>query len=717
MKKRLIYGFGVLLLAVLVGLVVWQGSFSIDLGGPPSAQQTYILWAVSILIFILTITLGFMLVRNGVKLYIERRAGQDGSRIKTKLVTGALALSIMPVFFLVAFSISVLNHNVNKWFSSPTEGVLSNLAEVSASFQDEVRKRAGAQALMLARLPEVREYLLTGRRPATFDVAFCEARGIDEAWLQTVAGEYREICVKPRAKPARGKGTEEPEPAKLSARAEIPFIEGFKPGGDGPVPGVVVRAIMPVDLAAKQKAIDDDVRKFAQLASNRHVFRATYLMLMTLITLFILFVATWIALFLSRQISGPISALLEAARQLGQGNLGYRIPSKGIDELGTLIHRFNGMADEIQANRAEIERRRNFTEAILESIPTGVISLSEDRRIVKVNRVLSQILPAAEVALAAKLEDLFPPEDTRELHYLMNRARRTGLASSQVELKRDERTLHLAVTVAALEGGDNAGFVIVIEDTSELLRAQKAAAWHEVARRIAHEMKNPLTPIALSAERIARHLEKLPGGTVAPQDVVRILRECSLTISAEVQSVKTLVDEFSQFARFPAAKPVQCDLNELIDAALSVFHGRLGGIEIVKDLAPGLPPVIVDPEQFRRAIVNLTDNAAEAMRESPLKRLTIRTQPAGDAVELCIADTGCGISAEDREKLFLPYFSTKGRGTGLGLAIVHHILSEHGAHIRVEDNKPCGARFLIELPAAAAAPAEPAAASAVEASH
>jgi two-component system nitrogen regulation sensor histidine kinase NtrY len=698
MKKRILYGSGVVLLAILSALVVWQGSFAIDLGGPPSAQQTYILWAVSTLIFILTITLGFMLVRNGVKLYIERRAGHEGSRIKTKLVAGALALSIMPVFFLVAFSISILNHNVNKWFSSPTESVLHNLSEVSASFRDEVQKRANAQAALLARAPELREYLLTGRRPALFDAAYCEARDIEEAWLQDAAGDYQEICTAPRK---RETAAERP-PRRLSGRAELSLSEAAAAAGNTASAAVIVRATMPVDLAAKQDAIDADVRKFAQLASNRREFRATYLLLMTLITLFILFVATWIALFLSRQISGPISALLEAARQLGQGNLGYRIPTKGIDELGTLIHRFNEMAEEIQANRAEIERRRNFTEAILENIPTGVISLSADRRIVRVNRALSQIL-AVESARASHLEELFPEEEARELHYLMNRARRTGQASSQIEIKKDGATLHLAVTVAAIEGRDNPGFVIVIEDTSELLRAQKAAAWHEVARRIAHEMKNPLTPIGISAERIARQLEKLESSgnaAAVPQEVLRILRECSLTISAEVQSVKTLVDEFSQFARFPEARLVRSNLNEVVEAALAVFNGRLSGIELVKDLAPDLPPVMLDPEQFRRAIVNLADNAAEAMQDSAFRQLTIRSQATGDGVELCIADTGCGISPEDREKLFLPYFSTKDRGTGLGLAIVHHIVSEHGGHIRVEDNKPCGARFLIELPAA-----------------
>jgi nitrogen fixation/metabolism regulation signal transduction histidine kinase len=287
----------------------------------------------------------------------------------------------------------------------------------------------------------------------------------------------------------------------------------------------------------------------------------------------------------------------------------------------------------------------------------------------------------------------------------MNRARRTGLSASQFDLQSPGQVKHLAVTVSALPARQPAapGFVVVLEDTSELLRAQKAAAWHEVARRIAHELKNPLTPIALSAERIGRILDR---GGITPEHR-RILRESAAIISREVESVKALADEFSQFSRFPAAQPVPCDLNDVVRNALDVFSGRLDGIDLLVDLARDLPSVMADPEQFKRVVVNLVDNAAEAMRESLVKRLMVWTRPAAaDTVELVVTDTGTGISAEDKDKLFLPYFSTKERGTGLGLAIVSHILSEHGGSIRVEDNRPAGARFYVEVPIAVAAEAE-----------
>jgi len=294
---------------------------------------------------------------------------------------------------------------------------------------------------------------------------------------------------------------------------------------------------------------------------------------------------------------------------------------------------------------------------------------------------------------AERLEDLFTAEDTAEIRYLMNRARRMSVAASQIEIRDEERVLHLSVTVSALDDRVNSGFVLVIEDTSDMLRAQKAAAWHEIARRIAHEIKNPLTPIGLCAERIARQLDR---GSGPEKD--RILRECANIIASEVQTVKTLVDEFSQFARLPAAQPVPSELNEVVENALSVFAGRLDGIEVRKELAEGLPLVNIDREQFKRMVVNLIDNAAEAMRDSMVRRLYVETAAIGrDFVELTIADTGCGISPDDKEKLFVPYFTRKPRGTGLGLAIVNHIVSEHGAQIRVENNHPKGARFIVEI--------------------
>ena len=684
MKRRLLIGSGAVLLALSVTLVVWQGSFDFGTYGPSNPTQTFIFWAVSTLTFLLMVTLGFMLFRTGVKLYIERRSNREGSRIKTKLVLGALALSFLPVFFLVLFSVHVLNRNLDKWFGRPVEMEHLTYVEMAEALKGELRARAGLQAELLAARPETRAMLAAGAPAPGFLEPFCKEQNLAAAAIRV--------------------GRETPPLDVCGSAALLRYPGGSTVVVDSPISynGVVAGYVtiaprVPVDIAARQRAIEDYTRTYHRLAADRRNFRTFYLLFLALITFFILFVATWLALFLAKQISVPVAALVHGAEEVRKGNLKHRVDVRAIDELAGLVRGFNAMTHDLEASRSELEARRRFTEAILESIPTGVISVASDGAIQRVNSALRQIFPEAAVSRAARLEDLFSREDTAEIKYLMKRARRTGLASRQMDLRTGRGTLHLSVTVSALEEKLTSGFVIVVEDTSELLRAQKSAAWHEVARRVAHEIKNPLTPIALSAERIARQLARLD----APADTRRILAECAEIIIREVESVKALVDEFSQFARFPAAQPVKSDLNEVVESALAVFSGRLDGIEMQVDLAPGLPPVSLDREQFKRVVVNLVDNAAEAMQDTLVKKLYLRTQPGPvDTVELVLADTGCGITPDEKEKLFLPYFSTKGRGTGLGLAIVSHILAEHHAQIRVEDNKPAGARFTIEIPVA-----------------
>ncbi len=672
MRKRIAFATGMVLLAILVTLVVWQSSFSFGEFGPASTPQTYVFWGVSTLIFLLTVTLGFMLIRTALKLYVDRQRQREGSRIRSRLVIGALALSFIPVLFLVLFSVSVLNYNLATWFSRPARNIRWSLIEVGVAMDREAQARAQLLARWLASQPE-----LLG--PGIERI--CREQNIEQGWIEQ-GGQRKVFCA---------------EKAAASSRT-VEASAGF--GRDG---RLILSIHLPMDYQQMQREIQKQVADHDELAKQRKEFRYLYLTLLFLITLFILFVATWIAQLLARQISDPISALLEAAEKVRKGILSHRVSTGALDELGTLVRAFNQMMHDLEANSRELDRRRRFTEAILESIPTGVLSLAPDGRIQRYNPAIGRIFPGSRPGSLLRIEDLLPAEESKEIRYLMNRARRTGVASRQLDFRKDRQMVHLAVTVAALEEKENEGFVVVIEDTSELLRAQKVSAWHEVARRIAHEIKNPITPIALCAERVVRQLDRAG----IPPESSRVLRECCETILGEVESVKTLVDEFSRFARFPAAEPAPCDLNEVVESALAVFQGRLEGIEIRKDLARDLPVTQLDREQIKRVVVNLVDNACEAMQESHVKRLSIVTQaPTPDSVELIVADTGCGVSQEDREKLFLPYFSTKGRGTGLGLAIVNHILSEHHGLIHVEDNAPAGARFIVELPAVTPVEAE-----------
>jgi two-component system, NtrC family, nitrogen regulation sensor histidine kinase NtrY len=684
------FGAGIGLLTVLLSVVLYQGSFSTGEYSPTNPQQTYVFWGLSTLTFLLTVLLGFILFRDSIKLYVARRAGVEGSKIRTKILVGAVSLCFLPTMFLVLWSVEVLNRNLDKWFSRPAQSIRLNLADIAATLEKETQQRAAALALWLADADETQDFVKSGHLPAEFFAGACSGTGVERAWIQRTDGGQIMVCEAPQ--PPVGQKVQ-------------PRTPGKEVRGRAPVPGLgeaVVIVRMPLDLTETERVLRRQIADYDQLAATRKGTWRFYVQLLVLITLFVLFIAVWVALFLARQITGPVTALLDAARAVRGGNLSYRVRVAATDEFATLVRAFNEMTQDLETNRNELERRRRFIEAVLESIPTGVVSLDADGTVRLTNRAFHNIFPHA--ADPQHLAGLIPPDMGADLGRLLKSARRTGSSSRQLEFPVDGGSRHLSVTVAALSPAVTSGYVLVIEDTTDLLRAQQAEAWHEVARRIAHELKNPLTPIALSSQRIQRQIDKLN----PPPEVRLIVEKCCDTIRREVDSVKTLADEFSQFARFPSAHPEKADLNAAVRDALAVFEGRLGGVTMRIDLAADLPPVFLDAGQFKRVVVNLVDNAAEAMRDAPYKELAISTSLAApDTVELCISDTGCGISIEDKSKLFLPYYSTKQRGTGLGLAIVSNVVSEHRGTIRVEDNRPVGARFIIELPAYLSTGSEP----------
>jgi PAS domain S-box-containing protein len=420
----------------------------------------------------------------------------------------------------------------------------------------------------------------------------------------------------------------------------------------------------------------------------------------------------WLAMFVAKLVTRPVAALAEATQEISRGNLDYRVAIRAADELGDLIAKFNRMAAELDSNRrqleasqqdlkkanAQLEQRRQQIETILENIPTGVLSLSPEQEIIHANLAFTRMLaPRVRATLTrTTLAEHLPPDVVDDLSKLMRKADRMGSSTVQMELAMSRGRMHAAVTVASLNhDGQRLGYVVVVEDLSDLLKAQRQAAWREVARRVAHEIKNPLTPIALSAQRIRRHIDRT-GDSAS----LSVIRSCIDTIAGSVETVRALVDEFATLARFPVAQPQLSSINSVIENALAMFNGRLDGIAVQTFFAPDVPRIMVDPEAMKRAIANLVDNAAEAMAGSTLKEIHVSTALLADreAVEIVVADTGHGVTADAKERLFLPYFSTKGRGSGLGLAIVSRVVEEHHGSIRVEENKPLGSRFVIELP-------------------
>jgi hypothetical protein len=730
-RKKLIIVLAILSV-VLFGLTLAQSSFDLPFINPSTNQQIVFLGALSMIVFFLFVALTFVLVRNLIKVFAERRLGVLGSKFRTRLVVGSLLLSFIPVIVMFWFAYGLMNRSIDKWFSTPVEEVREDTQIMVTLLSKYAAANAHAEAESIASSPEVQRgfegHGFSGvlnefrRHQTTLRGGFAVAieSGNAEASLGAPAAW-------PLLKPNVPVGPVGPDRPQRMSWGGVDYVLGTAPVGEH---GEILIAMpLPKNFTDAQQHLELSQQRYLGLARERRLVRRTYMTFLWLLTGMVLFATMWLALFLSRLVTRPVVALAEATQEISRGNLDYRVAVPAADELGDLVRSFNQMADELQTSRqqidasskeisaanAELDQRRRHMETILESIPTGVLSLDAGLRVTHVNQALLRLLkPSHEPAhltatlIGASLADLFPPEVLEDLDPLLRRADRMGTTTTQMEFSVQGSRLNVAVTVAMLQHKTQpVGCVVVFEDLSDVLHAQKQAAWREVARRVAHEIKNPLTPIALSAERILRHLGR---DKQLDSASVEVVRTCAQTIETAVETVRSLVNEFSTLARFPAPQPMPADINAIATNALSMFNGRLDGIGVRTALSNNLPKVMADSEAMKRAIANLVDNAAEAVQRSMVKEIEIATAlvASGDAVEISVADSGQGVTQEVKERLFLPYFSTKKRGTGLGLAIVSRIVEDHHGSIRVEENHPVGARFVIELPLATSSAAAPA---------
>jgi two-component system, NtrC family, nitrogen regulation sensor histidine kinase NtrY len=496
-----------------------------------------------------------------------------------------------------------------------------------------------------------------------------------------------------------------------------PRPAGMSAVGERPLAGVVVVGIHVTErLEAKIRGIAQAFRQYKQLRLLKNPIKGIYILLFLLLTLIIVFSFAWFGLYLARGITGPIEQLAEGTREVAAGNLSYKVRARADDEIGVLVESFNRMTDDIseskrrleeayldlQDKHTELEERRRYIETVLEAITTGVVSFDPDNRLTTMNRAAARMFGLDGAAVVGRaLEDVFASGALRDVMILVQRVRRarSGSVEQELHVRGREGRISLLASATALRGPDGgyAGAVLVFDDLTELLKAQRLAAWREVAQRIAHEIKNPLTPIQLSAQRLRRRLARDPG-----QDQ-RLVTECTETIIQEVDGLKRLVDEFSRFARMPALAPRPTDVRPLIEGVAALYRESHPALRLVTRYPESIPLIEVDPDHIKRAILNLVDNAVAAVGGTGNVEVEVRAAADGSGLQLVVSDDGPGISAEDKEKLFLPYFSTKTNGMGLGLPIVHEIVAEHGGTIRVEDNVPRGTRFVLDLPVLRAA--------------
>ena len=654
------------------------------------------------------------------------------------MVLGAALIALAPAVCMFFFSYTLMNRSIDRWFSPNTSQLRDDSTRVVLELAQYVANNARVEAESIAAsgaldrdLPQLDQEL--SRHRIDLDGGFL-----------VIYGKDREVITRYQAPPEQSPASlltwlEDGDQKGLALsgalgtillpaaqRTDVPTLKlgkdeyalGISKTSSGKI--VVVALPMPQGLNQTTARLRAGAAEYWQLFRTRNRIRTTYFLLLLLVTVFVFFASVWMAVFLSKQITRPVEALAVAMDEIAAGKYAHRVTALATGEMAYLVRSFNRMAADLDASRQladsssaqltaanqAIEERRRELETIVETIPSGVITLDGAETVMQANRAFAQLLGRADdLALAGqKIEALFPAECRPDLGRLIRRGQRMGAASTEMALSTQGRIVHLALTSARLElSPGRPGTVLVVEDTTELLRAQRQLAWKEVAQRVAHEIKNPLTPIALSAERIARHLDR--GNADSPA----IIRKCAEVILSCVGNLRGLVDQFSALAEFPASQPRPSDINSIVQEALAQFTGRLDGISVECALDPELPAVMADPEAIRRALANLIDNAAEAMQGSLLRVLGIRTALGEDgaAIEITVSDTGHGLTDEIRERLFLPFYSTKNRGTGLGLSIAAKIVQEHGGSISAELNSPKGARFLLRLPLMEA-PAQPA---------
>ena len=729
--KLLLAGVGILIAALVSLLALASRSATLA----PDFLTEVVLYALSATNLTILVALTFVLARNIVKLLVEKRRGLPFAHFRAKLVAVLLGMTLIPAVLVLLVGSGLIRNSVDRWFNAPMDDVLSSANAIASDYYEERQRLVSAQAQQLARalgaidmssssaasVRAIVEPDVLQERVGLVEVYRVEPAGASDAPLLIPVVDVGATTLPSTAADASA--------GLLAARAaagevSAPVVEPLADGGDlirsavpirsspeEPLQGVVIASeYVTGQFAARARRMTEAYEDYQQLRVLQRPLAGVYLSFFFMLTLMILVGSTWMGLYLAKRITRPVQMLAVAANEIGAGHFDHRVEAETRDEFGSLVEAFNRMASDLSTSRRRLERsavelerkhhdvegRRRYVETILQRIAAGVVSVDTAGHIRTMNAAASRLLGLDDRASGQPAATVFGSPELKPLAALMDEASRgrEDAPPQEVSITRGGREMHLLVMTTPLrrEDGVSDGVVLVLEDVTPLIRAEKVAAWREVARRLAHEIKNPLTPIQLCAERMRRHFAG------APAQTQELVEECTTTIVGEVESLKGLVDEFSEFARMPSPRAVPTDLHALLTDVFALYRDNFTAVELRPRFAPTLPKVSVDPEQIRRVLQNLIDNAVEAMAQHGAIDIETHHVPADNLVRIVVADDGPGIPPAEREKLFLPTYSTKQRGSGLGLAIVRRIVAEHGGSVNVTDNVPRGTRFVIELP-------------------
>jgi len=714
-----------------------------SVGNPRFIGMLFLLYTGTAIVVLAILILATILGRNLIKLYFEKKSGRAGSKFKSRIVRVFIVLSLLPAVLLFLLAYGLISSQIEQWFQAPLGEMMEHSRFLAESYYDEAEQRAKYFSATIAgyiqatrsmsdekrgnlqqKLVEFRhQYNIGNVRIFNAGAGLIEGTGNlpdSDLHSESVSGLIQQTIDNGQA------GFQVARLKPMDPNLEISWSTAPIFGAEDNIIGVVLTETLNDQSVGYQLGeVMRAYETYEQLRQEKNPLRYNTILILGLSTLLIIFAFSWFALYLAKRITVPIQALEQGAAAIAAGNLEYRVESEAFDELAGLIASFNQMTMDLQENEKNIEQtqqslrrtneeldeRRRYIETILQTIATGVISLDNNHRIRTMNRAAMEMLRIEVIPEEAVLEEVMPKPAGRILRELLIRSAVLGRVVKDVQLSFPGESLHLASIVTPLADieGQPAGWVVVFDDMTELLTMEKLTAWQEVARRMAHEIKNPLTPIQLSAERVLSRYRRMGS---PPSDIEEswleefakfdtLLEECIRTITQETGSLKGMVDEFSRFSRLPHVRFEEADLHVILDNTLGLYKGRIRNVLIEKNYGTKIPLLQLDPEQMKRVFINLFDNALAAMAENNGDRilfLSTNFNEISDSVRIEICDTGRGFPEEYQDSLFLPYFSASKGGTGLGLAIARQIISDHNGSIRAEPNKPEGTKIIIDLP-------------------
>lgn len=692
----------------------------------PLSGNILVLVLINVNILLIIICL-FLVFRNVFKILMERRQSIPGTKLRSKLVIAFVALSLVPTLLLFLVAAGLITSSIENWFNRQIETAIEESLDVAQTYYKNSATNALYYAEQISKIVKDQKLLNEENLPTLVELIHQKQSEYNLGIVEVFSATHEELV---RASNPQVPANEFTDPGsdsirealqgnrftKISPIGKADLIRGIVPvysnwNPEDIVGVVVVNYYVPYSLVNKMKEINLSFEQYRNAKMLKGKIQTGYVLSLLVISLVIVFLATWAGFYMARGITEPIQALADATNRVAEGDLDVTIGQAGNDEIGTLVRSFNKMTSDLrhsqsairQANEElsfsnqELERRRRYMETVLANITAGVISIDDHGDVTTINKSAERLLQLKPDAIIGhNYRELLTPDHLPIVEDLLRDLLSSGkdTVRRQVTIDLGESHLTLLVNVTTLNNDRDEfiGTVVVFDDLTELLKAQRMAAWREVAKRIAHEIKNPLTPIQLSAQRLRRRYQ----GHFGPDDSV--FEECTQMIIRQVDELKTLVNEFSNFARMPASKPALNNLNDLAGEALMLFQEGHRDINFKFDADATLPMFSLDREQLKRVVINLLDNAVAAVQPGGTVEICTNYSPALQLATLTVSDDGCGIPDTDKPRLFEPYFSTKKSGTGLGLAIVSTIIADHNGYIRVRDNEPRGTRFTIELP-------------------